>query len=177
MGDPPSPQTARERSWLIYSRTNHPGLLRTKGFLRHGTSVPTPETGTVYSNPVLDEECRAGPFLNLMVPALARGPSFGSASWAPVFSSLPLLSQGPPSPSPWEWLRALGTGPGSIGGTSIGSFIPVVTDISNHFRGCCPTPLCHMRVNYQASPQERIFNLALLWGYQNSSRAYLPVLG
>ena len=35
----------------------------------------TPETGTIYSNPVSDEECKAGPFLNLMVPVLARGPS------------------------------------------------------------------------------------------------------
>ena len=35
----------------------------------------TPETDTIYSNPVSDEECKAGPFLNLMVPVLARGPS------------------------------------------------------------------------------------------------------
>ena len=107
MGDLPSPQTARERSWLIYSRTNRPGLLRTKGFLRHGTSVPTPETGTVYSNPVLDEECRAGPFLNLMVPALARG----SSSWLCQLGSCVLLS--PPTQSGASISIPLGMAPSS----------------------------------------------------------------
>lgn len=104
MDDPPSPQTARERSWLIYSRTNRPGLLRTKGFLRHGTSVPTPETGTVYSNPVSAEECRAGPFLNLMVPALARGPS----SWLCQLGSCVLPS--PPTQSGVFLLHPVGNG-------------------------------------------------------------------
>ena len=49
---------------------------QSSGFaLNQGLSVLTPETGTIYSNPVSDEECRAGPFLNLIVLALARGPS------------------------------------------------------------------------------------------------------
>ena len=64
----------------------------------------TPETGTIYSNPVSDEECRAGPFLNLMVPALARGPS----SRLCQLGSRVLLS--PPTQSGVFHLHPLGDG-------------------------------------------------------------------
>lgn len=75
------------------------------GFAQNqGVSVLTPETGTIYSNPVSDEECRAGPFLNLMVPALARGPG----SWLCQLGSCVLLS--PPTQSGVFHLHPLGNG-------------------------------------------------------------------